>query len=96
MFSEWSRSFCQQVLGRVRQAIQHWQIKKAGIAFDGVHDAKHAADEFVIIRVLFQRHQLALQAFQMLLRFDQKILHHVIKLGLHKPPLPHSLINVPC
>ena len=56
--------FAHQAFGRVRQCLQAGQAKKAASALDGMDQAKNVAEDFAVIRLLFETHQLRVDTLE--------------------------------
>ena len=65
--------FAHQALGGVRQRLEPRQAEKAAGAFDGMDEAKNIAENFAVIRLLLEAHELGVDPLETFVGLGQEL-----------------------
>ena len=70
--------FAHQGFGRVRQRLETRQAEETAGALDGVDEAEDVAENFGVVRLLLETHELDVDHVEALVGFDQEFLEQVV------------------
>ena len=78
--------FAHQRLGGMRQRLEPRQAEKAAGALDGVNQAKDVIQDFRVVRILLEPHQLVVDGVETLVGLRQELAQQIIHgTGLNAP-----------